>query len=130
MRMEWGTNNDIISYSPSFQLLVFIKEIRMNKDTLLQAAVGLPTPIVPKSMMVVDDSLERQDNYEQHESLQQLYYNAVQCLVKYDATIISLQQEVKSNNERIEFLEAKLVQMSFELASSKAQQDEQRQYQQ
>lgn len=97
----------------------------MNKDSLLPAAVGLPKPIVPKSSMVVDDSLERCDNYEQHESLQKLYYNAVQCLVKYDATIISLRQEVESKNEHIAFLEAKLVQTSFELASSKALQDEQ-----
>ena len=90
----------------------------MNKDSLLPATVGLPKPTVPKSMMVVDDSLERYDNSEQHGSLQKLYYNAVQCLVKYDATIIS-------QNEHIAFLEAKLVQTSFELASSKALQDEQ-----
>ena len=57
--------------------------------------------------------------------LPQNYQNAVDCLVQCECLINNLQEELASKDEQIARLEEKLVRMSFELASSKALQDEQ-----
>jgi len=57
--------------------------------------------------------------------LPQNYQNAIDCLVQCEYLINNLQEQLASKDEQIASLEEKLVRMSFELASSKALQDEQ-----
>lgn len=57
--------------------------------------------------------------------LPQNYQNALDCLVQCEYIIKILQEQLVSKDEQIASLEEKLVRMSFELASSKALQDEQ-----
>ena len=57
--------------------------------------------------------------------LPQNYHNAVHCLVQCEYLIKTLQEQLVSKDRQIVSLEEKLVRMSFELASSKAVQDEQ-----
>lgn len=52
-----------------------------------------------------------------------LYHNAVNSLVSCDRTIKCLREELTSKDERIVMLEERLVQMSLELASTKASED-------
>jgi len=66
---------------------------------------------------------KRSDSYEFE--LHQLYHNAVECLIKCDRTICSLREKLSLKDETITSLEEKIVQMSLELASSMAMQDEQ-----
>lgn len=56
--------------------------------------------------------------------LNHLYHNAVKCLVKCDATINTLETKLKSKDEQIASLEAKLIHMSLELAGAKTKADE------
>lgn len=57
--------------------------------------------------------------------LSQNYQNAVDCLVHCEFIMKNLQDQLKSKDVQIASLEDKLVNMSLELASSKALQDEQ-----
>ena len=58
--------------------------------------------------------------------LHQDYQNAVDCLTQCDSTIRTMQDQLASKDKQIASLEEKLVQMSFDLASSKALEDEHR----
>lgn len=55
------------------------------------------------------------------------YQNAVECLAQCESIIKALQDQLKSKDKQIACLEGRLVQMSLELASSKALEDEHRQ---
>lgn len=63
---------------------------------------------------------------EKELDLRQNYQAAVECLVQCEAIIDTLQKSLLSKDERIAALEEKIVKMSFELASSKAFEDEHR----
>eukprot|EP00584_Thalassiosira_punctigera_P004171 CAMPEP_0172528392 /NCGR_PEP_ID=MMETSP1067-20121228/2801_1 /TAXON_ID=265564 ORGANISM="Thalassiosira punctigera, Strain Tpunct2005C2" /NCGR_SAMPLE_ID=MMETSP1067 /ASSEMBLY_ACC=CAM_ASM_000444 /LENGTH=309 /DNA_ID=CAMNT_0013312289 /DNA_START=141 /DNA_END=1070 /DNA_ORIENTATION=- len=54
------------------------------------------------------------------------YQHAIDCLLQCESVIDSLQEQLASKDERIAALEARIVEMSLELASSKAFEDEHR----
>ena len=58
--------------------------------------------------------------------LSQNYQNSIECLVQCESIISTLQKQLASKDEQISSLEEKIVQMSLELASSKAFEDEHR----
>ena len=57
------------------------------------------------------------------------YHDALECLFNRDRIIKEQEAKLASRDERIAHLELMLVQMSLELASSKAMEDEHRLYQ-
>lgn len=78
----------------------------------------------PKKAATAYSSKIRQP--QQEDDLRQNYQNALECLVHCEAIINSLQGSLVAKDQRIATLEDKIVQMSFELASSKAFEDEHR----
>mmetsp|Transcript_21949 Transcript_21949/g.45946 ORF Transcript_21949/g.45946 Transcript_21949/m.45946 type:complete len:333 (+) Transcript_21949:150-1148(+) len=66
------------------------------------------------------------NNISRYDELLQNYHDAVCCIKQCETIIRALEEEVGSKNETITTLEEKIVQMSLELASSKAFEDEYR----
>lgn len=86
------------------------------------AGGSLPSAYNPEEM---GGSTKRHGSVDDHyDELCQDYNEAIGCLRHCEQVIKSLQEEVASKNETIGHLEDKLVEMSLELASSKAFIDE------
>jgi len=66
------------------------------------------------------------DNTSRYDELLQNYHDAVGCIKQCETIIRTLEEKLGSKNETIATLEEKIVEMSLELASSKAFEDEYR----
>lgn len=74
----------------------------------------------------IDEATKLRPNMEYStgtDSLREDYQNAVDCIVYCESIIKSLQEKIDSKDKHISSLEEKVVQMSLELASSKAFED-------
>lgn len=65
-------------------------------------------------------------NIDIDNDLRRNYQNAVECLIQCESIIAELQGQLASKDQQIHVLEEKIVNMSLELASSKAFEDEHR----
>lgn len=83
---------------------------------------------MPASTTIIRETMaERLPAYADDDGdLLRRYETATQCLLQCESLIRSLERELEARDERVASLEAELVRMSLELASSKAREDEHR----